>query len=83
LHQNFPNPFNPATTIQYSVGSHQFVTLKIYDLLGNKVADLVSEMKLPGTYNAEFNASELASGVYLYILRAGALTESKKMVLLK
>lgn len=89
LAQNYPNPFNPYTTIQYSVSSKQFVTLKVYDLLGNEVATLVNEYKEPGSYKVEFspssvgNASDITSGVYIYKLTAGDFSDVKKMVLLK
>ena len=90
LAQNYPNPFNPTTNIQYSVGSQpdgrtgmQFVTLKVYDVLGSEVAVLVNEDEQAGSYNVVFNASHLASGIYYYTLRAGNYTETKKLLLLK
>ena len=83
LFNNYPNPFNPKTSIQYAVGSWQFVTLKIYDVLGNEVATLVNEEKLAGNYEVEFSAKGLASGIYYYQLRAGNFVETKKMVLLR
>ncbi len=83
LSQNYPNPFNPSTKIswQVPVGSHQ--TLKIYDVLGNEVATLVDEYKPAGSYEVEWNAAGLPSGIYFYQLKAGSFVESKKMVLLK
>jgi hypothetical protein len=83
LGQNFPNPFNPSTKISWQspVNSHQ--TLKIYDILGNEVATLVNEYKAAGAYNATFDASGLASGIYLYRLQAGSFVETKKMILLR
>ena len=83
LSQNYPNPFNPRTSIQYAVSSRQFVSLKVYDILGNVVATLVSEEKAPGSYEVSFNAAEFGSGVYIYSLRAGSFAQTRKMVLLK
>jgi len=83
LEQNYPNPFNPSTSIQYTVGSRQFVQLKVYDVLGNEIATLVNEEKEPGIYEVEFNGSELTSGVYIYKIHAGSFTDFKKMILNK
>ncbi|NWG28723.1 MAG: T9SS type A sorting domain-containing protein [Ignavibacteriaceae bacterium] len=87
LSQNFPNPFNPVTSIQYAVSSRQFVSLKVYDILGNEIATLVNEEKQAGTYEVEFSPESSikypASGIYFYQLRAGDFIETKKMVLLK
>lgn len=83
LEQNYPNPFNPNTTIQYYIAKSEFVTLKVFDLLGREVATLVNEQKPPGTYQVKFDASKLSSGVYLYQLRAGAKVETKRMVLMR
>jgi len=83
LSQNFPNPFNPATTIQYQLPKNGFVTLKIYDILGKEVADLVNDQKTQGRYSVNFDASRLASGVYIYQLRVNDYVSSKKMLLLK
>ena len=83
LHQNYPNPFNPGTKISWQspVGSHQ--NLKVYDLLGKEVATLVDEYKPAGSYEIEFNASSLSSGIYIYKLTAGEFTSTKKFILLK
>uniref|UniRef100_A0A7V3E8M7 T9SS type A sorting domain-containing protein n=1 Tax=Ignavibacterium album TaxID=591197 RepID=A0A7V3E8M7_9BACT len=83
LDQNYPNPFNPTTVISWQspVGSHQ--TLKVYDVLGNEVATLVNEYKEAGRHKVEFDASKLASGVYIYKLTAGSFTSSKKMMVVK
>ena len=83
LEQNYPNPFNPSTKINWQspVGSWQ--TLKIYDILGNEVATLVNEYKTAGSYEVEFSADELTSGIYFYKLKAGYFVETKKMILLK
>jgi hypothetical protein len=83
MSQNYPNPFNPTTKIQYQVSSISKVTLKVYDVLGNEVATLVSEEKLAGVYEVEFDASNLSSGIYLYTLQTGSFFESKKMILIK
>jgi hypothetical protein len=83
LSQNFPNPYNPTTTIKYQIPELSFVTLKVYDLLGNEVVTLVNEEKPVGSYNVKFDATTLPSGVYFYQLRAGSFVETKKMVLLR
>ena len=83
LEQNFPNPFNPATTIKYQLPKAGFVTLKIYDILGKEVATLVNENKVAGRFSVEFNASKLPSGVYIYELKSPDFTSCKKMVLTK
>ena len=82
LQQNYPNPFNPITSIQYAVISNQFVTLKIYDMLGNEIATLVDEFKPAGKYEVEFNAIGLSSGIYFYTLQRNNNIITKKMVLL-
>lgn len=83
LNQNYPNPFNPSTKISWQspIGGH--TTLKIYDLLGNKIATLVDEFKPVGKYEIDFDASHLTSGVYFYQLNAGSFVETKKLTLLK
>ena len=83
LEQNFPNPFNPSTKISWQspVNSHQ--TLKIYDVLGNEVAILVNEYRTAGKYEAEFNASNLSSGIYYYKITAGEFVQTRKMIILK
>lgn len=86
LSQNHPNPFNPGTNIQYTIGSQQYVSLKVYDVLGNEVATLVNEEKSAGTYNVAFSVGQtfsLSSGVYLYTLRAGDFSSTRKFVLMK
>jgi hypothetical protein len=89
LSQNYPNPFNPGTSIQYAVGSTQFVTMKVYDILGNEVAVLVNEEKPAGSYKVIFSAgsfgdaSSLSSGTYFYVLQAGSFFETRKMTLIK
>jgi len=83
LSQNYPNPFNPATTINFQIPVSGKVTIKIYDLLGREVKSLVNEFKIAGKYSVKFNASNLASGVYFYNLRAGNFVQTKKMILTK
>lgn len=83
LAQNYPNPFNPSTKIQYSVSQVSFVQIKVFGVLGNEIEKLVDEEKSAGTYEVEFNAATLPSGVYFYRLQAGSFVEAKKMVLLK
>ncbi len=90
LSQNYPNPFNPSTAIKYTVGGagsqgsgDSRTKLVIYDLLGREVATLVNQPEAPGSYEVKFDASGLASGIYIYRLTAGSYTESKRMVLMK
>jgi hypothetical protein len=83
LEQNFPNPFNPSTKINYSIPTEGFVTLDVYNSIGQKVANLVSESKTAGTYTVNFDASDLTSGIYFYKISSGNFTETKKMILLK
>ena len=73
LSQNYPNPFNRTTSIQYSVSSRQFVTLKVYDVLGNEIETIVNEEKLEGVYELKWSATQLPSGIYLYQLKAEIL----------
>jgi hypothetical protein len=83
LEQNYPNPFNPSTSIKYQIPSTNFVTLKVYDVLGREIATLVNEVKQPGTYAVQFDGSGLASGIYFYKLQAGSFADVKKLVLVK
>lgn len=85
LEQNHPNPFNPTTTIRFSIPASMkdVVSLRVYDLLGREVATLVERTLSAGTYEATFNATRVASGVYLYKLQAGSFAETKKMLLMK
>ena len=83
LAQNYPNPFNPTTTIQFSIPQRSNVVLKVYDVLGTEVKTLVNEEKEQGVYTINFDASQLASGIYLYKLQAGSFVETKKMLMLK
>ena len=83
LSQNFPNPFNPSTTIRYQIPKSGIVTLKVYDILGKEVATLVNENKIEGSYDFTFNPTRFASGVYIYQLRVNDFVASKKMLMLK
>ncbi len=83
LSQNYPNPFNPTTTILYSIPNSEFVELKVYDLLGKEVANLVNEFKQSGNHSVNFDGSNLSSGIYFYTIKAGSFIQSKKLVLLK
>ncbi len=83
LYPAYPNPFNPSTTLSYSLASAEHVTLRIFDVLGRAVATLVDESQAPGQYQVRFDATGLPSGVYLYQLHAGAHLETRKTVLLK
>ena len=83
LRQNYPNPFNPSTIISYSIPQSGLVQLKVYDLLGREVADLVSEEQSVGNYKIEFNATNLTSGVYFYRLQSSSFVQTKKLILLR
>ena len=95
LYQNYPNPFNPTTKIGFQIADFGFVSLKVYDVLGNEVAELVNEEKAPGSYEVEFSSGliyqTISTGVYFYQLRAGdpstssgqSFVETKKMLLMK
>jgi hypothetical protein len=83
LEQNYPNPFNPTTRIRYQVSSLSEVSLKVYGILGSEAATLVHEKQEPGYYEVSWDASNLASGVYIYRLQAGSFISTKKMIVLK
>jgi 5'-nucleotidase/UDP-sugar diphosphatase len=83
LEQNYPNPFNPSTTISYSISEAGNVDLKVYDILGNEVITLVNETKSPGNYAVVFDATSLASGIYIYVLKSHNFVQTRKMLLLK
>jgi hypothetical protein len=83
LSQNYPNPFNPSTKINYRIAKAGKVVLKIYDLLGKEVSTLVDENKPSGSYSVAFNASNLPSGIYIYVLRSDGFASNNKMILLK
>ncbi|GIK22604.1 MAG: hypothetical protein BroJett005_20180 [Ignavibacteriota bacterium] len=83
LEQNFPNPFNPSTKIKFQIPKDGFVSLKVYDILGNEITTLVNEEKSRGRYEVNFNGSSLANGAYIYKIQSGDFISSKKMILLK
>jgi hypothetical protein len=83
LEQNYPNPFNPSTTIKYQIGNDEFVNFKVFNSLGEEVAELVNQLQESGTYEINFVGKELPSGIYVYQITAGNYVESKKMLLLK
>ncbi|MDD5361515.1 MAG: T9SS type A sorting domain-containing protein [Ignavibacteria bacterium] len=86
LEQNYPNPFNPSTKINFSIAKAERVSLKVYDILGNEVANLIPDkISQPGTFAVEFNSNDfkMSSGVYYYTLRTGSFVSTKKMLLVK
>ena len=83
LSQNFPNPFNPTTKIKFQIPKSGLIKLIIYDALGREVQTLVNEQLSPGTYQADFDGTNLSSGIYYYKLESADYTETKKMVLIK
>jgi hypothetical protein len=83
LSQNYPNPFNPSTTIEFDLPEACEVSLKIFNILGEEVATLMSDRLSAGSYSYEWNAGRLASGVYLYRLEAEGFVETRKMILMK
>jgi hypothetical protein len=83
LSQNYPNPFNPTTTIQFSIPKQSNVELKVFNVLGQEVATLVAQTMAPGRYTVDFDASKLASGAYVYRLKAGNFLSVNKMILMK
>jgi hypothetical protein len=83
LSQNYPNPFNPSTTIEFDLPKTSEVSLKVFNILGEEVTTLVSDMLSVGSYSYEWDASSLASGVYLYRLEAEGFVETRKMILMK
>ncbi len=83
LEQNYPNPFNPSTNFRFKIAEAGLTTLKIYNLLGQEVAEVISEFMSPGTYNIHFDGSSLSSGIYFYRLRVNDYSASRKMILIK
>ena len=83
LEQNYPNPFNPSTVISFQIPKDEYVSLKIYDVLGNLLDVLISEKKSAGKYSISYKASDLSSGIYIYKIMMGNITQSKKMILIK
>jgi len=80
---NYPNPFNPETTISYSIPKSSLVNITVYDLLGRKIAELINEKKEAGSYELNFNAENIISGLYIYKLTANENIVTKKMMLLR
>ncbi len=83
LSQNYPNPFNSSSIIKYSIPKSSHITLKIFNILGKEITTLVNEEKFVGTYEVNWNAENLTSGVYFYKLQAGEFVQTRKMILLK
>lgn len=83
LQQNYPNPFNPSTTISFSIPNEELVSLKVFNSLGEEVAELINETKPAGNYSVIFNAGELTSGIYFYTITAGSFVQTRKMILVK
>lgn len=83
LFQNYPNPFNPATTVEFRIQKSEFMTLKVYDLLGREVARLVNEIRPAGSHVVQWNAEGAPSGIYFYRLQSGGRVETRKMVLVR
>ena len=83
MKQNYPNPFNPTTTIEFGIPKQEFVSLKIYDMLGREVSTLVSQNLNQGVYKYTFETTGLSSGMYFYVLNSGTFKQTKQMVLMK
>ncbi|HEY7750764.1 MAG TPA: T9SS type A sorting domain-containing protein, partial [Ignavibacteriaceae bacterium] len=83
LFQNYPNPFNPSTKISFSIPIQERVTIRVFDVLGRQVEELMNDVKSPGYYSIIFNAADLPSATYFYEIRAGSFFETKKMLLIR
>jgi len=83
LSQNYPNPFNPSTVIEFAMPTSGYVTLKVFNSLGQEVAELINKEMNAGNHSINFNASNLSSGIYFYRISAGKFTETKKMILIQ
>jgi hypothetical protein len=83
LYANYPNPFNPSTTIEYKIEKSELITMKVFDILGCEVAMLVNEFKHPGTHLVQWNASAMPSGIYFCQLQARNIIQTKKLVLIR
>ena len=83
LQQNYPNPFNPSTNIKYDIPKQSLVNISIYNILGEKVVELLNEVKSAGSYEMTWNAHNLSNGVYVYTMRGSDFVDSKKLILLK
>ena len=83
LNQNFPNPFNPETHLEFGIPNLGFVSLKVYDILGKEVKTLIYEIKNPGRYKVVFDGSSLPSGIYYYKIESGNFSQVRKMILIR
>jgi len=83
LYNNYPNPFNPSTSIRFDIPSDNFVDIKVYNVLGMEVVTLVNEFRKAGSYIVSFNGSNLSSGVYYFKIKSGEFEEVRKMLLIK
>ncbi|MCL4280433.1 MAG: T9SS type A sorting domain-containing protein [Ignavibacteriaceae bacterium] len=83
LEQNYPNPFNPTTNIRFKIAESGYVSLKIFDVLGNEIETLISGEKPSGDYEVKFDGRSLSSGIYFYQLRSGEIIQTKKMILIR
>ena len=83
LEKNYPNPFNPSTTISYQMPYQDYVSLKVFDVLGNEVADILHEIKPAGLHEIDFDASKYVSGIYIYKMMIGGNAQTKRMIFLK
>ncbi|HSL88234.1 MAG TPA: T9SS type A sorting domain-containing protein, partial [Ignavibacteriaceae bacterium] len=83
LSQNYPNPFNPSTSFKYRITEFGFVSLKVYDVLGNEIATLVNDYKPAGEYQIYFTADNLTSGTYFYRLISGSFSQTRNMIILR
>ena len=83
LEQNYPNPFNPSTIINYTLPENNFVSLKVYDVLGSEIATLINDFLDAGSHYVEFNSANLPSGIYFYKIQSGSFIETRKMILQK
>lgn len=83
LHQNYPNPFNPKTNIKFEIPSSNFVSIKVYNILGKEMTTLANEFLNSGAYQVEFNGVNFESGIYFYRIQAGDFTDEKLMIILK
>jgi hypothetical protein len=83
LEQNYPNPFNPTTTIRFHLPHREFVSLRVFDVLGREVAMLINEVRNSGEYEFQWDASNMSSGVFVYRLRAGEFVSARRMILIR
>ena len=83
ISQNYPNPFNPSTRIDYNLPTDEKVVIKVYNILGKEIAELVNEQQAAGRYSVQFDGSSLSSGVYFYSISAGKYHQTRKIILLK